>query len=288
MNNKKLLFSFYFLALTLLFGCGGDMPPTLSETQTKAVEANRKAESAFKKGDFQKAVSFYNEALRINRSVENTDGIAVDLINLSIVYKEAGDAKNAHKHVDEVINNSYRTFTSAHLSEARFIKAKLYLDEKNHDAASERAVKASSFCDKAECPSAGGIQNLLGRIAIAKGNILAAKTHISRGLDLNRKALNRQEEANSLRLLADIKQIEGIYSEALNLYKEALEIDKSLGSSRKVSLDLTGMGNAACKQGKTDNAAAYFKRALSASEASGDKEGTAKIKASMEECLKGK
>lgn len=164
----------------------------------------------------------------------------------------------------------------------------LYFNEKNYDKALEWIDRSLSFCRDAGCSNEGKIYNLKGRISLSKGDIASAIAYGNKGLELNKEDEHKNEKANSLRLLADAKQIEGIYNEALNLYKDALAIDKSLGSSRKVALDLTGMGNAACKQGKTDEAEAYFKRAVSASEASGDKTGASKIKSLVKECLKKK
>ena len=72
----------------LLIGCGGPSAPTLSAIHEKAVEHNQKAAKAVEEGNYEKALAYYMEALRVNRSIENTEGIAVNLINIAVLYQK--------------------------------------------------------------------------------------------------------------------------------------------------------------------------------------------------------
>ncbi|MEW6674979.1 MAG: tetratricopeptide repeat protein [Nitrospirota bacterium] len=283
LNFSLLLLTVYCLLFTV--ACG-HMPPKLSDTHLRAIEFNQKAGSAFKKGDYKKALHLYSEALMINRSIENSDGIAINLINMAIVYRKLGEGDKAHKHIDELFNYSPFTIHHSLLSEAAFIKAMLYLDDVNYEYASQWVDRALSFCQNDRCSMEGKIYNLKGRIALLRGDPSSAITFGNKGLMLNKACEDREEIANSLRLLAGAKAMRGEYEEAMKSYRDALATDKSLGLSRKVAIDLIGIGNVLFKQGELEDALKYFKRALSVSEGAEDKQGIKDATIMIEKCLK--
>ena len=66
-----------YCATALLFvfiGCGGAQTKALSSFHLKAIEYNQNAAKALENGDYEKALAYYMEALRVNRSIENTGG----------------------------------------------------------------------------------------------------------------------------------------------------------------------------------------------------------------------
>jgi len=285
-NYQLTVYCLLFIAYCSLFiaGCG-HIPKTLSEVHLKAIEFNQKAESAFKKGDYNKALEFYKEALRVNRSIENINGIAINLINMAIVHHRLSDKENAHRCVDEIVLSSEFGVRSELLSEAAFIKARIYMDEENYSQALEWADKALSFCKDIRCNIEGRIYNLKGRLALSKGDLSSATTYVTKALELNEGYGDREEVANSLRILADIKLSKKEYKEARRLFEDALTIDKSLGLTKKISKDLIGIGNTFFEEGMFEEALRYFKRALLVSESAGDKEGIKDAVAMMNKCL---
>ena len=109
---------------------------------------------------------------------------------------------------------------------------------------------------------------------------------VDRQLHWSRKVDDRQEEANSLRLLADAKAAEKAYGEAADFYREALATDKDMGFSAKIATDLFGIGNALCMQGLQEEARVYFKRAHSVSKSLGDNKGAALAEEMIGKCKK--
>lgn len=273
-----------YLSLVTLSGCGAKHP-TLLDAHLSAVKLNQKAESSFKNGDYENALRLYNEALKINRSIENIDGIAINIINMAATYRKLGDRDNAHKQIDEILNISPIAYNPMHLSEAGFLKAMLYFDEKNYDKALEWTDRALSFCQSSQCSNIGKVYNLKGRIYLEKGNVALAISYGNKGLESNKSDGHKTEMANSLRLIADAKIMGSEYEDARKFYEDALSIDKTLGLSRKIAQDLMGMGNTYFKQGNKKSALDYFKRAISVSEGIGDKEEISKAKNMIEKCL---
>ena len=253
----------------LLIGCGGPSAPTLSAIHEKAVEHNQKAAKAVEEGNYEKALAYYMEALRVNRSIENTEGIAVNLINIAVLYQKKGKISDAHEFVD--IAFSMPDISNEIRSDAAYEKARIYLKEKNTAKAKEWVNKSLS-ADKGL--REGSRWNLMGRISFAEGKYDEAAAMANTALNLNRENKQRAEESNSLRLMAEINAQKGLYSESRELYKKALEIDKELGDSKKIAMTLRGIGMLSLKQGHFQDAAIFYLRAYDVSSNAGDTEGT--------------
>ncbi len=277
---------FFFIAFCLfLMGCGGKHA-TLSDAHLTAVKFNQRAESSLKNGDYENALRLYNEALKINRSIENIDGTAINIVNLTAVYRKLSDGENAHKCLDEILNPSPVAYNPLHLSEASFLKAMLYMDEGEYDKALQWADRSLTFCQSSQCSDIGKIYNLKGRIYFEKGDVVSAISYGNKGLESNKEDRHKNEKANSLRLIADAKAMRSEYEDARKSYEDALSIDKTLGLSRKIAMDLIGIGKTFLKEGKTNDALGYFKRALSVSESAGDTDTSESIKKLIDKQLK--
>ena len=254
--------------LLFLAGCGS-APPQLSDTHLKAAELNRKAETAFRKADYKQALVLYSEALRTDRSIENLDGIAINLINLAAVSRETGDRVKAHKYIDEIFKSSPMTKDPSLLTEAAFVKASVCADEGRYDLSTEWADRALSYCRDKECGTEGKLYNLKARLSLLKGDPASALSYGGTALELNSKYKDSEETANSLKLLASARASKGDMGGAVKLYEEALAIDKAAGLSRKVIIDLAGLGDILAAQGRNEEALQYYQRALSAAGSAG-------------------
>lgn len=274
----------------LLIGCGGQSAPTFSAIHEKAVEHNQKAAKAVEEGNYDKALAHYMEALKINRSIENTQGIAVNLINIAVLYQKKGKtsllgespkATNAHEFVD--IAFSMPDISSEIRSDAAYEKARIYLKEKNTAKAKEWVNKSLSV-DKGL--REGSRWNLTGKISFAEGKYDEAAAMANTALNLNRENKQRAEESNSLRLMAEINAQKGLYSESRELYKKSLEIDKELGDSKKIAMTLRGIGMLSLKQGHFQDAAIFYMRAYDVSSNAGDTEGTSEALDSLSDAYR--
>lgn len=269
------------LLSALCIGCGGPSAPALSSIHARAIDYNQNATKAAEKGDYEKALDYYMEALRINHSVENTEGIAVNLINLAVIYQKQGNIPEAKKIIDMVflitdINNSIK-------AEAAFEKARLFLKEKELSKAGEWVNKSMTLNKGIR---EGSRWNLLGRIALMEGNYSEALTAASTALKLNSVNKQKTEEANSLRLIAEIKALTDKLEESTEAYIKALEIDKESGDSKKIAMDLMGLGELSLKYGRLQNAINFYMRAYNVNRNAGDMEGASKAARSLADAYK--
>ncbi|MBW2053965.1 MAG: tetratricopeptide repeat protein, partial [Deltaproteobacteria bacterium] len=101
MNNKTRLktktfrlfcvFFWTILVFVLINGCGGAKKLSPSEFHKKEAGLSKKAKAAYEAGRYEKALFFYQEALKASRAVEDVDLIAINLINIAVVYRQMGD-----------------------------------------------------------------------------------------------------------------------------------------------------------------------------------------------------
>lgn len=282
-KTESILTLFAAGLLFALVSCGGKQA-YVSPTNISAAELNQKAATAVLKRDYLKALELYKEELRINRSIENSDGTAVGLLNIAAVYREMGDMDNASVFVNKVLEEKDEPYAPARLAGAAFLKALIFMDMGDAGRASDWVQKARAVCGKDACTLAGKLNNLEARIALARNDSEEAEAFGHAGLKINRDLDDREETANSLRILAEAGARAGKYKEAGALFEEALVIDKSLGTGTKVRADLMGLGRLAFSRGNKSEALIFFRRALRVSEAAGDKAGMRETLLFIEKC----
>jgi tetratricopeptide (TPR) repeat protein len=254
------------VVLAFTAGCGSN-PPALTEQQETAIQFNQRGETAFRRGDYAQALQEYQGALSIHRSVENVAGIATELLNLSVVYRWLGDKAAAQATLDRILTERSPAFSADQKAEAAYRKAGYYLDDGNETEALSWLNKALEFCHG--CGTEGRLYNLMARMALA-GQPQDAMNHARRALVLNRNAGDKNEAANSQRLIADAAFKLEDFKTAQQSYDDALRLDKDTGAAAKIALDLMGLGRSIARQGRRTEAVEYFQRAYSVSEGAGD------------------
>jgi len=258
--------------------CAGN-PPALSEQQEAAIQFNQRGETAFRRGDYAQALQEYQGALAIHRSVENVAGIATELLNLSVIYRRLGDKAAAQATLDQILTERSPAFSADQKAEAAYRKAGYYFDDGNEAEALSWRNKALEYCHG--CGAEGRLYNLMARMALI-GQPQDAMNHARRALALNRKAGDKNETANSLRLIADAAFKLEDFKTAQQSYDDALRLDKESGAAAKITFDLMGLGRSFARQDRRAEAAEYFQRAYSVSEGVGDtkamEEAAAEIK----------
>jgi tetratricopeptide (TPR) repeat protein len=313
--NAKLPLIIPLLALIATSaGCGGAAAPPVSDVKLKAVELNRRGEKAVSTADYQKALVLYGEALRLNRGIDDHDGVGVNLINLASVHTAMGNADSALPLLDEILDSKVYRFgpeTSAH---ALLLKGSLTARKGDDRQGLADAItlldRALSTCG--ECTHAGAIYNQKALLTLRRGRanvndetpaprretgerirearefIMEARALADKALAINRAASDRVNEADSLRISAAAAAAMGRYADAKQLYAEALALDKSLGKGFRVVDDLIGLAKVAIKEvsandGSKTEAERFLLRAKQAAKAAGDNAGEKEADALLKE-----
>jgi len=289
MTNRATNVSFFLRAIAMMATCAllascAQQPPArpLPAREAAAIDANRRAEASFRRGNFENAAQHYQEALRIAQSLEDADGIAANAINLSIAYQRLGKPAEARASLAAVLDRGTLTFQPLRLAQAALRRSILEFDERRYASAGEWADQAAAYCGPQGCALLGAINNVKGQVALETGRNDVATANAQAALQVSREAGNRIETANALRLLGNAAIRAGDAKAALAPLGEALAIDRDLALPYKIYLDLVGLGRASALGGDRDAARIYYERALVVSEADRDAKGAAAARALIE------
>src|SRR4051812_5739037 len=139
MKLRRLALLLAGIGLAALAGCAGRAEPqaVLPAKRLQAIEANNRAAALVQRGDYAAAADEFRRALEIERSTENEDGIAANLINLSIVYQRLGDRAAARAAVAEILTDTTLRFPQGRVAEAALRNAILLADERQLAAAAK-------------------------------------------------------------------------------------------------------------------------------------------------------
>ncbi|HTQ73113.1 MAG TPA: tetratricopeptide repeat protein [Burkholderiales bacterium] len=244
------------------------------------IDANRRADAYLRGGDLEGAARQYREAIRVARTVEDTEGIAANAINLSIVYQRMGRTEDARASLGLLLDRSPLVYSQDRMAQAALRRAVLDVDERNASAL-EWLDRASGYCGRG-CSVSAAIQNVRGQLALDAGRPDQAAASARAALAASRASGDRAEWANALRLLGAVAIRSGDAASASGYLGEALAIDRELALPRKIYLDLIALGRASALRGDRSAARSFYERARAVSEADRDTAGAAQARALIE------
>jgi tetratricopeptide (TPR) repeat protein len=266
------------LATMLACACASTTPPP-NATERQASALNQRAARAYAQGEYRRAAALYEQALRLDAAVENTDGMAANALSLARTWQAAGDTAAAHRALETVLAEGPLAFAPSQRAEAQARKAQLYLDA--GDAAGARHWSEAALASCSDCATLAAIQTLRGRAALAAADHASALEWGARALAAAGDA-QPGERANALRLLGEARTAGGEHQAAIAPLEQALALDRSLGRPALIYRDLMALGQAHLKLGERDRALAYFSRAKSVSAAAGAEADTRAANQAME------
>ena len=258
----------FLLSITLsagLTGCGGNGSSRTSATQLTAINHNQRGIKAESRGDLELALAEFTESLRINSTVENTDGMVVALVNIARVNRYKGETDAAREAINKAV--PMVATVSPLFSETAFEKSMVSLQSGDFSEAEEFATK-SLAAEKGGKRGSG--LNLLARILYLQGHFTEARVKAEEALAHNGKMGLQEEEANSLRLLGGIFTATKRPAEALEAFNRALEMDKALGKSRKIATDLRELALLHLSMNEPVKTISFYQRAFTVSLNDGD------------------
>jgi tetratricopeptide (TPR) repeat protein len=257
-------------AALLLTGCAA--PKALSPYQAQAVALNRQGLDSFAAGDYVRAQKAFEAALRLERAVENEEGIALNLLNLAQCRQRLGQPEQAAALLDEVLDTNTLTHAPQRRAEAAMQHALLSLQSGDVAAAERWQRDGAAICG--DCVLAGKLRTLAARLALQRGD---AQDALRAAADaLAKSGDDKVEQANALRLQGAAQLALGQPAEATLL--QALALDKDGGLADKVVQDLQLLGRAGADRAARRR---YWRRALAAAQASAQMKAVKEIEAAL-------
>lgn len=214
-------------------------------------------------GELEKALKYYEKALKLGEELEIKEGIAANLGNIGIVYSTRGERDKALEYYEKALKlheelgrkegmaADLGNIGIVYRMKGEFDKALKYL---------KQALKLDEELGMKE-----GIAAVLRNIGI----VYRLKEELDKGLEYYGKALKLDEEAlgNKWGIAADLGNIGTVYfdkgelDKALEYYEEALKIFKDMGSKIETARTLMNIGDVFVRKGDKERVLVYYQKA---------------------------
>lgn len=255
--------------IVLAAGCGGGKAPLTNSSlaQSRLAQAETRAAAFVKAGDYPRAARQYAEAMRIAATLENSDAIAANAINLSVVQQWLGRDAEARAALAAVLDDPYTPFSERRKLQAELRRAILELADGQLGAAAIWAGQAERRCAATSCEYAATILNVRAQVELDSGRGAEAARLAQAAAERSRGGADRAENANALRTLGRAHLAQGQAASALEPLRQALALDREIGDPRKILADLAELARAAEAAGDSAGARDYRERSLAVSKA---------------------
>lgn len=261
---------FFMSSLFFFSGCSSTKNIEIPKIQVDAIEHNQKGVDAVGAGDYDRASIDFQESLKLNISIDNQKGIAVDYLNLGRLDLFINRYDDAMTLFEKAIKIGFNTNDQFILSETyASIGRYYYLVGKGKDAI-DILEKAIAIDSKEGYPTIGSKFNMMGMVYRDDSRFEEALKALSNALKANKSYGMKADSADSFRILGDIYLKKIDYIKARESYENALSIDKKLGSGAKISLDLYSLGMLFLGENNAKGALDFFLRAYAVDSSRGD------------------
>jgi len=188
-------------------------------------------------GELEKALEYYEKALKLHEELESKEGMAADYGNLGIVYWIKGELEKALEYYEKALE----------------------LDE-------ELGRKEGM---------ANQLGNI-GIVYQIKGELGKALDCHERALELDEELGRKEGMANQLGNIGIVYQDKGELEKAMDCHERALELDEELGIKEGIAADYANMGIVYQDKGELEKALKYFEKGLRIFKDIGNRIGTAR------------
>ena len=248
----------YLLILVAFLTACGSPAPRLPDAIQQARTLDKDARRALLAGDLLRAQYNFTKVLALQQSVDDSAAVAITMLNLATVAYQLQDQQAAFAWLDKIILEQAGVYPKEARLTAFFRKAVFLANAQKLTEAELALQSAENFCVQ-QCTEYYGLKVLQARLLLLKGDVKnahALATELSK-----QSAIDSTELANAIRIQAAAEEKLALNTEALKHYQTALEMDKKLALSSRITEDLLGLSRVASTLGKSEEAVIYSRRA---------------------------
>lgn len=263
-------------------------PPKQPYRIEELVRLMEQAGRAVERGDSERAISLYKDALKKARLIQDDRNSLIILINLSRLLSSKGHIEEAQ----EIVNTARSLLERSEMYGQRGmitedLKEEVYLEEieiellkKDLKALSLKEHLKNSLLNSKNLSIRIRALNLFARIEVLNAMYDRAEGYLLESLKINN--ISMIEKANSHRLLGELYARSQKEEAELHLL-EALRIDKELALPQKIGLDMEILGSFYRDRGDKEMAREYLQRALEIWQLRQDPERASRLRESIME-----
>lgn len=212
-------------------------------------------------GDYEKAISHYQQNLTLQESIGDTIQMGMAYANIGNIYFYVGiDLDKALFNYDKSINFFKNKKQYALVAQQYNSMGLVYREKKDYGEALSNFKKAlKEFKDQNYKPGIASAQVNIGNIYLEGGNYDDALLYCREALKINQETGNKKEVGSNYRDLGRIYFKWGKYGEALQYFNQAIKINKELGHKKEVYELYKNIAEVYEKQGLYKTALENFK-----------------------------
>ena len=226
-----------------------------------------KAQDLEKRGKYNEAVKYLEEAMTIFKKLGQEDKIATCLSHLGGIYKSVGSYDRAIEYLEEALEIDKRLGMEDKAAIRLSNIGDVYDSQGQYDKAIEYLEDVLRINKKLGMEADAAIRlNSIGRVLETQGKYGRAIEYFEKALNIDRKLEQDDKISIGLANIGNIFKTGKQYDTAIKYYENALDIDKKLGQGDKVVLQLANIGGVYETQGKYVKAWKYYEEALDTAE----------------------
>ena len=284
------------LMVLVASGCAARQDPFAQQVQ-RIDEVSIAGEELFSRGDMKQASRNFSRALTMSRSVDYPEGTAQQLNNLGAVALEEGDYQKAGDYFTQAynLNQDRQQFVAASINQANL--ATVAQKQGKPAAASQHLLAAQDAARQSRSPQAlgrvylqwaslyldqndpasaqdfltraqplattpelkGSLFHHRGRLRLAQGDTGQALDLFGQALRIDRSILDRAAMAADLFYLGEVYQVRGNLAPAWENYVRAFDVYAGLGKKAQLSRCLQRLQEVN-RQGRMDHSLERFEK----------------------------
>lgn len=231
------------------------------KTRSKAFEQTGKL--LYYLGNFQSALSYFDESLIITQQIGDKMGEGAILNNISQIYDIQGEYETALNYLKQSLSISLKIGDKLGEGAVRNNISQVYYVQGDYKTALAYLQQALDIRQQiGDKVGESSTLNNISQIYHAYGDYKAALSYLKQSLALAQYIGDKAGESVALNNISQIYHAEGDYHTALAYLKGALTIRQQIGDKVGEGTTLTNIGNIFYAQGNYEVAQAYLQQSL--------------------------
>jgi len=226
------------------------------------------------KGELDKAIGSYEQALAIASEIGDKQGEGSSLNNLASVYQAKGELDKAIGFYEQAQQTNEQVGDTRGLTNTFSHLGNIYQSTGELDKAITYYEQALAIVrELGDRQDQGNLLGNLGNVHALLGDVMKAINCYEQALVVARELSNRSGERHLFSNLGNVHTMLGDVETALNCYEQALKISREIGDINGISISLSEMADVYVTRGDLDQALDLYNQSLDIKDKLGDIKG---------------
>jgi tetratricopeptide (TPR) repeat protein len=225
-------------------------------------------------GDYDTALTYLQQSLKICQQIGNKEGEGVALDNIGQIYDAKGDYDSALTYLQQSLKIRQQIGDKAGEGTSLNNIGQIYDAKGDYDIAMDYLQKSlkirQHFGDKR---GEGATLNNIALIYKTRGNCDAALTYLQQSLNICQQLGDKEGEGAAFNNISQIYDAKGDYDTALTYLQQSLKICQQIGHKQGEGTTLNNISQIYKVKGDYDTALTYLQQSLKICQEIGDKKG---------------